>query len=70
MIFMEFPRQIRHADGRRRKYFRDVASPRFCNAGYTTISQPYFAGAGCLKTGTPSTRSSSASAPSVGRTFT
>lgn len=30
----------------------------------------YLAGAGCLKCGTPSTRSSSASAPSVGSVFT
>jgi len=30
----------------------------------------YFAGCGCLKTGTPSVLSSSASAPSVGRIFT
>src|SRR4051812_1243395 len=39
MMFMEFSRQIRRADSRRRKYLRDVAARRSCNAGYTTMSQ-------------------------------
>ena len=34
------------------------------------VEKFYFAGTGVLKIGTPSVRSSSASAPSVGRTFT
>jgi hypothetical protein len=53
----------------RRFYAAGVSSqlrqPAFWYRGFRN----YFAGAGCLKTGAPSTRSSSASAPSVGSTF-
>ena len=47
--------------------FADTSPSRNPRRGGSDL---YSAGAGVLKTGTPSVRSSSASAPSVGRTFT